>query len=336
MSSHCLFHRMNKKKLKLQVQSDGYDYFYSLPDELVMLIFTKLSTSTDEKVSLDNIKSLCRCSKVSKRFNALTCLVPTLVIRLPNIKALNYYCPIILQKFKHIRSLQVSYLSHPGIEKHKPLPIIRWQATYRPHAYCLALVSYKNSSHYFNNSQKHQSLMLSADSAMDVYYINSIRSHTLDLIGLHHMLVCLIKDHKYLQEVVVTDLYNRGMLTLKEDVLVELRNCTSTNPEQVLTRNLCRFAGNLDVPFVNPYAGVVMDNVCYNLVEWWEKPTDDHIHKDDDNNVDIPSALPFKCPDAEMLRKALTSMMENSEVLIRDGEIIVEILADLKSLGYLL
>lgn len=325
--------------MKLQVQSDGYDYFYSLPDELIILIFTKLSTSTNEKVFLDNIKLLCRCSSVSKRFNALTCLVPTLLIRHPYIKALNYCCPIILQKFKHIRSLQISHLSPPEIDmlrQHKPLPIIRWEATYRPHAYCLALVSYKNSSHYFDKSQKHQSLMLSADAAMDVDYINSIRLHTLDVIYFHHMLVCLIKDHKYLQQVVVTDLYNRGMLTLEEDVLVELRNCTSTNPEQVLTRNLCRFSVKLDVPFVKPYVGVVMDNVCCNLVEWWEKPTDDHIHNDDDNNGGIPSALPFKCPDAEMLRKALTSMMENSEVLLRDGKVIVEILEELKSLDYLL
>lgn len=129
------------------------------------------------------------------------------------------------------------------------------------------------------------------------------------------MLVSSIRDHKYLQRVVVTDFYNRGMLILEEDMLAELRNCTaSTNLEQVVARDRSGYVINLDVPFLKNYLGLVMNSVCFNIVEWWEKADNDHDYEiDDADNGSVPSALPFKCLGGGRLKKSLQSILENPD-----------------------
>lgn len=218
----------------------------------------------------------------------------------------------------------------------KPAPIIRWEAAYRPHSYCLTVVAYKKETQYSDNLEEQQSLMLSDDAVNDDYFIDLNRKHVLDMIFLHHMLVYLIKDHKHLQRVVVTDFSDRGRLTLEEHMLIELRNCTSTNLEQVLERDRSGYVINLDVPDVNTRSGFVMNNVCFNIIEWWEKVTDDHIHKDDDDKA-ISSGLPFKRRGSEMLKKVLESIMRNpDDVEVNDDKVIVQVLSHIKSKGYLL
>ncbi|WOG87390.1 hypothetical protein DCAR_0206614 [Daucus carota subsp. sativus] len=80
------------KKLKLEhdEQSKGYDYFQNLPDDLVISIFTKLSSNNDNQKyeSLSDLKALGRCSSISKRFNSLFSLVPSLSIKEPSIAML--------------------------------------------------------------------------------------------------------------------------------------------------------------------------------------------------------------------------------------------------------
>ncbi|KAL8108387.1 hypothetical protein AgCh_024740 [Apium graveolens] len=340
------------KKLKLQGggggggggggSSDGCNYFENLPDELVILIFTKLSSSINDKNNnLDDIKSLGRCSSVSKRFNALTCLVPALSIQYPNMATIFKLCPKILKKFKHIHSLQVTHLSSTELrmrDQGKPLPFIFWEAAYRPHSYSLAVVSCKKFSHYSDDPQKQQ-LMCSDIAAKDFDVFGLIRYQILDMICLHHMLVSLIKDHKYLQRVVVTDLNNRGMLTLENDQLVELRNCTRSNLEQVVARDRSGSVINLNVPSLKPLSGLVMNNFFFSIIEWWEKDTDDFIHKDEEDGG-IPRDMHFICHEGVNLAKVLTSVMENPDgikvgIKVNDDKIVVRLLSLLNSEGYL-
>lgn len=118
---------------------------------------------------------------------------------------------------------------------------------------------------------------------------------------------------------------------------MSLRNCTSKNLEQVLERVRSGCLTNLDVPDVKTRSGVVMNNICFDIVEWWEKAADDHIYKDDDDK-DISSVLPFKHHGSEMLRKVLTSIMKTpDEVKVNNEKVVVEIvLPRIKSDGYLL
>ncbi|KAK1362959.1 F-box domain-containing protein [Heracleum sosnowskyi] len=313
--------------------------FENLPDDLLVFIFTKLScSSSDDNNFLEDLKTLGQCSIICKRFNELICLVPTLLIKHANIAMLYQYCPAILKKFKQIRALQVTHLSSTEIEtrgEHKePDFIVVWEADYKPRSYILALVSYKKCSRYFDQDQQFpdaQSLMLPV-SARDNEYYESIKSHTRDMVCLHHMLVSSIKEHKYLQRVVVTDLNNRGTLTLEEDTLAELRNCTSTNLDQVQSFHGSGSLTNLDIPLWKNHIGIVLNHVCFNIVKWWDKTMDDHTHKDDDDGGS-PNALPGNY----FITKALTSILENpAKVEVDDNKDILQLLSDLKCDGNLL
>lgn len=314
------------------------DFFENLPDELVVFIFTKLSSSnSDDNNFLEDLKTLGQCSIVSKRFNALICLVPTLSIKHLNIAMLYKYCPAILEKFKHIRSLQVTHWSSTEKQmmcEDKDPPSILWEASYEPHSYCLAVVSYKNCFRYYDQDPQFpdpQSLMLSDITARDNEYYESIKSHIRDMVCLHHMLVSSIKDHKYLQRVVVTDLNNRGTLTLEEDTLAELRNCTSTNLERVQARYKSGSFINLDVPYWKNHLGIVLNHVCFSIIEWWEKTMEDRTLKDDGG---IPTGLPGS---GKFMKKALRSILENpANIEVNDNKAMLQLLSDIKCDGSLL
>lgn len=322
------------KKLKLEHdQSDGYNYFQNLPDELVISIFTKLSSCSDDKYdSLDHLKALGRCLSVSKRFNALACLVPALSIKHLSLVILYKYCPMILKKFKHIRSLRITHWSNTEAlmtNQKKDIPIISWEASYRPHSYCLAVVSCKKSSVYIDKDP--QSYMLSNATPKDDVYHGSIWSDVKDMFCLHHMLVSSIKDHKYLQRVVVTDVYDRGTLILEEDMLAELRNCSSTNLEHVLVRDRSGSAINLHAPSPMKHMGHVMNKVCFSIIEWREKATHDPIYKDEDV-TGIPTDLRRFWP-VKLLRILLE---DPAYVEVNDSTEILELLSDIKSDGNLI
>ncbi|WOG90400.1 hypothetical protein DCAR_0209644 [Daucus carota subsp. sativus] len=300
---------------------------------LLFLFVTKLSSSNShDNYFLEDLKTLGQCSAVSKRFNALTCLVPTLTIKHLNIAMLCDYCPAILKKFKHIRSLQVTHWSSTEKQmfcEDKAPPNILREAFYKPRNYCLAVVSWKNTFYY--NDQDMQSRMLSDVTPKDNEYYESIKSHTRDMICLHHMLVSSIKDHKYLQRVVVTDLKNRAILTLEEDTLAEFKNCNSTNLERVDVHYRYGSLSNLDVPILKNHSRLVLKDVCFNIIEWWEKTMDDHTHKDDDGG--IPTGL----PGGILLKTVLRSILESpANVEVNDDEAMLEVLSCLKCAGHLL
>lgn len=316
-------------------QSYPNDLFHKLPDELIVFLLTKLSSSENDNKnsSLDDIKSLGRCSSISKRFNSLVSLVTTLSIKHPSVFMLYKYCPLILNTFKHIRSLQITHCSSTAAlmsYQNKCIPLILWEASYRPHSYCLAVVAYKNITHYLNKDP--QPLMLSNDTPKDDEYHESIWSHIKDMICLHHMLVSSIKDHTSLQRVVVTDLYDRGTLTLEDDMLAELRNCTATNLEHVLVRDRCGSAINLDVPLTTTkHFGIVMNDVCFSIIEWREKPMHDPIPMDEDV-TGIPTDL-----QRVWLVRFLGFLLEDpAKVEVNDSTEILQLLSDLKSDGNLI
>lgn len=300
---------MAKKWRSRRRKSDGFNYFQNLPDELVICIFTKLSNNNnDEHDSHADLKALVPCLSVSRRFSELVCHVPTsLSINYPSIAMLYKYCPNILRKFKNIRSLKVT---HTELQT-KGLPIIFWEATYRPHSYCLVVVS--------DIDQDPQSLMLPNDTAKDdKYYYKSLWSHIKNMFRLHHMLVSSIKDLRHLQRVVVTDAYNWGTLIIEDHTLAALRNCTSTNLEHVL---------------VHQNSGLNLKGVCFSIIEWHEKANHNRSHEDE-----VVTGVPADLPDRSRLtKKVLRHLLENpANVEVNDSKEILELLSNIKSDGNLL
>lgn len=195
------------------IQSYSNDLFQKLPDDLIVFILTKLSCSTsdndDNYNSLDNIKLLGWCSSISKHFNSLVPLVPSLSINHPSVYML---CHLIPNKFKHIRALQITHWPRTAAlmrDQDKCIPMIIWQASYIPHSYFLAVVSYKNIFSYIfkdPKSFKHLDATLKDDK-----YYESIWSDIKDRFCLHHMLVSSIMEHAFLQRVVLLFLIDGGL-----------------------------------------------------------------------------------------------------------------------------
>ncbi|KAL1807534.1 hypothetical protein ACET3Z_024524 [Daucus carota] len=313
---------------------DGHNYFEKLNDKLIVeSIFTKLSSS-DANNSLDDIKSLGQCSTVCKRFNALTCQVSKLRISHASIAVLCKYCPVIFKKFNNVYSIQVKHLSFPYAQILMPgfegFPVIHWEAAYRPHSYSLALISYKKQSLYFDH-QQWQHLMRSDATTRDLSAL--MREHCLDLIYLHHMLVLSIKDHKSLQRLVVTDFRNRGTLTLKEDMLRELRDCRTTNLKQVRVRDRSSSVINFDIPDhveEEEAMGVVLNNLSFNIIEWWEESTDDQLYNYEDGD-DLNILLGLR---QGILKHVLKSLLKNTadiDIKFNDGRITLKLLSELMS-----
>ncbi|XP_074370307.1 uncharacterized protein LOC141711627 isoform X2 [Apium graveolens] len=308
---------INSMDKGLNLQSDDeFVFFQNLPDELVIKIFTTLSNSDAPFDTLNDLKLLGQCSTVCKQFNSLVCLVQTLSIKHPSCKTLYDYCPKILNKFKYIHSLQVKHWSCAEIcinDERKKLPTIHFDVAYTPRSYSLVVVSYKKLS-YYSDRRARDYLML-PDVAMedgndDLY--SPTREHAFDLIRLHHMLVSSIKDHSYLQMVMVTDFSDRGTFTLDKEMLVELRNCSSINLEQVQGLDRSGFFLNLDFPFGNSSSGLVLYNICFNIIEWSEKSADDPIHKADADRG-IPDGLLFKGSQGLLLKNYLRILLKNSD-----------------------
>ncbi|KAL1804575.1 hypothetical protein ACET3Z_027643 [Daucus carota] len=314
----------------------GKTCFEKLPDQLVMCIFTKLSSNDDEKYdSLGDLKALGRCSSISKRFNSLVSLVPSLSINHPSIYMLYKYCPLILNKFKHIRALQITHWSRTAAvmrDQNKSIPLIVWEASYRPHSYFLAVVSYKNIFSYAFKDPK--SFMLPDSTPKDDEYHESIWSDIEDMFCLHHMLVSSIKDHTFLQRVVVTDFNRRGTLTLEEDMLAELRNCSPRNQlEHVLVSDRSGSAINLDVPGPNKFLGLMLNDVCFSILEWWENPMHDHdpIPKDED-----VSGIPAHLQKGWLVQLLRILLKDPAMVEVNDSTDILQLFGGLKSDGYLI
>lgn len=324
---------MTKRWKSQQDDSHGHNYFEKLNDKLfVESIFKKLSSNGADN-SLNDIKALGQYSTVCKRFNALTCLVSKLCISHASIAVLCKYCPVILKKFKNVYSIQVKHWSCPVIQlmsRLEGLPVIHWEAAYKPHSYSLALISYKKQSWYLNHQQR-QHLMRSDATRTDYCLSGLMREHCLDLICLHHMLVSSIRDHKSLQRVVVTDFRNLGTLTPKEDMLRELRDCRTINLKQVQVRDRSSSVINFDIPDVKEeFFGVVLNNLSFNIIEWWEKSTDDHIYnyKDDD---DLNILLGLR---QGILKHVLKSLLKNTDdiyIKFNDGGITLKVLSELMS-----
>lgn len=199
-------------------KSDGYNYFQNLPNELVICIFTKLSSSNnDEHDSRDDLKALGPCLCVSK----WPCLSRSYF---PFHKLLSLHGHVIQvltqhpQEIKYIRSLKItrwSIIELQLAQLDKCPPIILWEAAYRPHNYSLVVVSYKKSSTYIDRDPDPQSLMLLDSTPKDGEYYSSVWSHIENMIRLHHMLVSSTNNHRHLQRVVVTNLYHRGLWFLR-------------------------------------------------------------------------------------------------------------------------
>lgn len=122
-------------------------------------------------------------------------------------------------------------------------------------------------------------------------------------------LVSSIKDHRCLRRVMVTDSRNSGTLTLEEDMLVELRNSTTTNLEHVLVRDRLGYANELVVPIRENSFWIVLQDVCFCIIEWWDKAMDDRIHADEDV-MGIPADVPESfCQGTQYERYCLKYML---------------------------
>ncbi|WOH10884.1 hypothetical protein DCAR_0830360 [Daucus carota subsp. sativus] len=148
------------------------------------------------------------------------------------------------------------------------------------------------------------------------------------------MLVSSIKDHTFLQSVVVTDFNRRGTLTLEEDMLAELRNCVPRNQlEHVLMRDRSGSAINLDVPGPNKFLGLMLNDVCFSILEWWENPMHDHdpIPKDED-----VSGIPAHLQKGWLVQLLRILLKDPAMVEVNDSTDILQLFGGLKSDGYLI
>lgn len=98
------------------------------------------------------------------------------------------------------------------------------------------------------------------------------------------------------------------------------------------------FVDNFNFPIVKP-PHALLNNVFWNIIEWWEKDTHDHVHKDFDCDgvIPFPSVLPFKFRGKEMLGEVLKNLMVNPYIVkANKRKVIVEVLSDIKLNGHLL
>ncbi|KAL1827446.1 hypothetical protein ACET3Z_005858 [Daucus carota] len=177
--------------------------------------------------------------------------------------------------------------------------------------------------------------MLPDDTPKDDEYHESIWRDIKDMFFLHHMLVSSIKDHKSLKRVVVTDFNRRGTLTLEEDMLAELRNCEPRNQqlEHVVVRDRSGSAINLDVPGPNKLLGLMLNDVCFSVQEYWWENNTVHDHDPIPEAEDV-TGFPTHLQKGWLVQLLGILLKDPAKVEINDSTDVVEFLSDIKSAGF--
>lgn len=95
-------------------------------------------------------------------------------------------------------------------------------------------------------------------------------------------------------------------------MLRELRDCRTINLKQVQVRDRSSSVINFDIPHVEEFFGVVLKNLSFNIIEWWEKSTDYQIYNyEDDDDLNILLGLR-----QGILKHVLKSLLKNTADIV--------------------
>lgn len=239
---------MDMLKLENKKEADGEDHFARLPDELLLSILSRV----------DDLKFLCQCSLVSKRFSSTILSIQNVSFTLPGIEHYPKYAENIEELFQQIldpsgeeitqlirssplqmlkfslflqkfRELKCIYLEFIYPRSFPSSSFFKWKAKYRSSGPMVeSIVSMfatsvrKENEPESDDDQKDQEppeeFIISCESREDSFF-------PLNCVREWLLVLCfLIKSQPSLQSVTITDTDKRGKLALRDEHLVEWRN----------------------------------------------------------------------------------------------------------------
>ncbi|KAK1374889.1 hypothetical protein POM88_031082 [Heracleum sosnowskyi] len=287
---------------------EEYDHLQNLPDELLTLVFAKL-INNNQDTNLADIKFLCRCSLVSKRFNANIPFLSTLSITHWSIGELYDCCPKILKKFKYIRLLCVKHGS--------PLTLrnFQWRSTCEVSSsghstiYCMSALSYNSIKLCPSTDDINLITYPVLKAPRDAKLLSmSTENYVFNMLQFHDRLIKCIRSLQLLCHVEVSDFRSHGSLILESHLLNVLRY-SSYNKLKSKKRKMSCFIGEL------PLNGIVMEGVTMKIVQ---KFTDDTVVANIINDDNIPLFDDLKA--GKMLfSKALVNILKYHRHLVQTG-----------------
>ncbi|XP_065879459.1 F-box protein At4g18380-like [Euphorbia lathyris] len=267
------------------------DLFDTLPDAILLLIFSKLS----------HAKSLSQCLPLCKRFASLihqtdTVFLPTLPQKRISKSAksifksllrkfvaqkshkktgnISYYSPVhLLKNFNFIKSLHIQVPcidSKIGLKNRKSNAdsLLKWKAEFGSEfKNCVVLVANKFNqlcNHGEENFGGNQNL---SDEELKMRIIQTI-SCLIALSARHCLLKQILDEHKSIENVRISDVEKQGILSLGKDEIAEMRNSMKESSSMEVTSRVPDLKMKLwYVPVVKlPKSGYVMEGATLVLI----------------------------------------------------------------------
>ncbi|KAL2456244.1 Uncharacterized protein Adt_46884 [Abeliophyllum distichum] len=299
------------KKLKNDEATDQEDYFGRLPEELLISIFTKLA----------DLKFLCQCSLVCKRFASIMSHVSNVSLTLPNSEAVSLQstqneCMLFqeilrisseeipgfiqslsiqklnftkfLQKFRKLESIYLEFACPRNISNS---PFLKWKAKCGSSRIELeSLVSllpaavHKKIESQLDEEQENQE--------MSRGFIRSQLNNWVKLSFMRcaewvHILCILIKCHHSLKSVTITNSEKQGKLVLKDEQLITWRNGLLNQDPSLLNghRLGCEFPNFVKIAMLRvlnlPLSGYLMKGVFLVIIKFSAELHANDVGKED-------------------------------------------------------
>ncbi|XP_023735617.2 F-box protein AUF2 [Lactuca sativa] len=276
------------KKLKnLEKSGEGHANDSSpisrLPDEIILLILNRLI----------DLKTLCFCYLVSKRFSSIVLQVDaisfaSLVLNpkisdkntIPSRSFLRMISSLygesflsayrFLIKFKGVKSLCIELLApgHRAVDSR----LFKWKVNFTKKIESFIFlwpnsIWDKDGLCVNGNGDEEESLELIGDLFKKKRVISF--QCLQDIMALHVMLLYLVNDLPMLEEVSISDLERRGRLSLSGKKLSEVKEWVHSASETVLNRiNVPTILRNCYIPFLKlPVSGYVMKGIYFCVME---------------------------------------------------------------------
>ncbi|URD92201.1 F-box protein [Musa troglodytarum] len=263
----CLIAQLERTQTKPRIHADPslhQDHFDRIPDSLVLLIFNKLA----------DVRSLGRCSAVSKRFNALVPLVHNVYVKIdrvvsidgdsydaldlslpkprtlfahllkihgwskPLLPQLSHHSPRqVLKNFTHVRNLRMELPA--GDVKTEDGVFLKWRAEFGS--------TLQNCVILGGTMMDYRPASANLEGAMTISSLIAASTR-------HYLLRQIIEEHPTLSSLVLTDADGQGTLTMGVEQLKEFREIplatsASSNRTQVPASYMkLRYAPFLELP----------------------------------------------------------------------------------------
>ncbi|KAL7611442.1 hypothetical protein Lser_V15G13712 [Lactuca serriola] len=267
----------SSRNLKKSIEGDANDSssISRLPDEIILQILNRLI----------DLKTLCFCYLVSKRFSSIVLQVDAISLTSPvwtpdkntigDVAPSNPFPPIIssfygesflsayrfLIKFKGVKFLCIELLSSGLLAVDNRL--FKWKVKFGNRIESIIFLS-PNSVFYKDE------FYLNGNGDEEERNKRHISFQCLkDVTTRHMMLLHLVKDLPLLEEVSITDAERRGRLSLKGEKLSEMKEWVSSASEAVMNNvDVPNFLSNCYIPVLKlPVSGYVMKGVFVMVME---------------------------------------------------------------------